>query len=645
MNDFKLKLYLYLAALGCAWSFIWSQLLLPYGLFLLLLLGASWYLHPVIYRNYESSKNILNILIIIYLIFFIFHLSFYSHSFIKSVQHMILFILIIKLSTLYYVKDAYQITLINFIALINALSWNFESYMLYPFLFSFLFIILSLVQLSKYCFINRFEKIEVFGSASEYLNYSLLIMISSIILASMLFAFMPRAKLSYFNPLAMKQYQYIAGFSDVLRLGEAGSIAENRSIVFRAELNKKINREKLYWRGVALDYFDGYQWINSKRGYSIKRGDNLSHYQKEEKNLLIQKFYKLPSNNDYLFYLYPLEGLRAQENFYLFDDNENINSSSLIYEAYSKLTNDFKTELTEEQKRRYLQLPKVHWRIVKLSEKIIENSHEVNDKVDKIIRYLKNNYNYTKELERMQSQDPVYDFLFYFRRGNCEYFASALCLLLRLNSIPCRVVNGFLGGEYNILADYYIVRQSDAHSWVEAYVEREGWKILDATPETYEQISHNPLYSFFININDAINFAWENYVLLYSKSEQRLFISKIKKGFLKNLSSIFRLGEKIKGDVNLPIYYFLLILLIISIFIWFALFLKNMQSIRKDFLFYKIFLLKMRIFGYKKTPFMTPLEFVLRLKGSKYEKKAYELTLKYCQLRYGNNGQINSQYL
>ena len=66
--------------------------------------------------------------------------------------------------------------------------------------------------------------------------------------------------------------------------------------------------------------------------------------------------------------------------------------------------------------------------------------------------------------------DPVEDFLVNRKEGHCEYFASALALLLRSIDIPARMVNGFKGGDWNELAQVMNVRQKHAHSWVEAYI-------------------------------------------------------------------------------------------------------------------------------------------------------------------------------
>src|SRR5258705_2320352 len=73
---------------------------------------------------------------------------------------------------------------------------------------------------------------------------------------------------------------------------------------------------------------------------------------------------------------------------------------------------------------------------------------------------------------RAGGPDPLADFLFHVKAGHCEYFSTAMTVMLRTRGIAARVVNGFLPGEYNEASGAYTVRQSDAHSWVEVYFPR-----------------------------------------------------------------------------------------------------------------------------------------------------------------------------
>ena len=124
--------------------------------------------------------------------------------------------------------------------------------------------------------------------------------------------------------------------------------------------------------------------------------------------------------------------------------------------------------------------------------------------------------------------DPVEDFLVNRKEGHCEYFASALALLLRSIDIPARVVNGFKGGDWNDLTQTMNVRQKHAHSWVEAYVGNEAdrrpiWITLDPTPSTERaaSIAHvGGIAGNFRPLTDLIRHIWVFYIVGYDRDRQ-----------------------------------------------------------------------------------------------------------------------------
>jgi hypothetical protein len=75
----------------------------------------------------------------------------------------------------------------------------------------------------------------------------------------------------------------------------------------------------------------------------------------------------------------------------------------------------------------------------------------------------------------------VDDFLFRTRRGFCGHFASAFVMLMRAGGVPARVVTGYLGGEWNPIGGYLLVRESDAHAWAEVWLRDGGWTRVDPT--------------------------------------------------------------------------------------------------------------------------------------------------------------------
>jgi len=136
--------------------------------------------------------------------------------------------------------------------------------------------------------------------------------------------------------------------------------------------------------------------------------------------------------------------------------------------------------------------------------------------------YLATNYEYTLDLVGRRSERPVEDFLFERRRGHCEYFASAMVLLLRSQGIPARLVTGFLGGEYNPLDGYYLVRHDNAHAWVEAWVDG-AWRGYDPTPAAGRPLLSRD-FSFgrlFGQAWESVEFFWDRSILSYGYREQQ----------------------------------------------------------------------------------------------------------------------------
>lgn len=105
------------------------------------------------------------------------------------------------------------------------------------------------------------------------------------------------------------------------------------------------------------------------------------------------------------------------------------------------------------------------------------------DRIRRTVRFVQNECHYSLDVGKFHSQDPVAEFLFEKKRGYCEYFASAAAVLLRLQGIPCRYVTGFVVQEWNRQGGHFVVREADAHAWIEAYVPGRGWIEVDATPD------------------------------------------------------------------------------------------------------------------------------------------------------------------
>jgi hypothetical protein len=166
----------------------------------------------------------------------------------------------------------------------------------------------------------------------------------------------------------------------------------------------------------------------------------------------------------------------------------------------------------------YLQLPQVDPRIPELAKQITQNARTPFDKALMIESYLRDRFTYTLTLTGRPGDDPLAHFLFETHAGHCEYFASAMTIMMRTLGVPAREVNGFLPGEYNDLAGDYIVRASDAHSWVEVYFPGNEWQVFDPTPAAPENSAS--IITRLGQYADWLEITWSEWVVGYDFAHQ-----------------------------------------------------------------------------------------------------------------------------
>ena len=167
---------------------------------------------------------------------------------------------------------------------------------------------------------------------------------------------------------------------------------------------------------------------------------------------------------------------------------------------------------------------------------------------DVLAKYLSNSGEFAYSLmlpTRDEDADPIEDFVIHNRTGHCEYFASALALMLRSQNIPSRIVMGYKTAEYNHVGKYFQVRQLHAHAWTEAYLEPQqipahlkipghdyshgAWLTLDATPTDAIALlvdEENEIWASIKNIVDHIDLLWHDYMVRYNSKRQQQLIYK-----------------------------------------------------------------------------------------------------------------------
>lgn len=152
---------------------------------------------------------------------------------------------------------------------------------------------------------------------------------------------------------------------------------------------------------------------------------------------------------------------------------------------------------------------------------------ELRDKIDlqiarRIARNLRSQYTYTLDLSDADpSRDGVEDFLFYTRKGHCEYFASAMTVLCRTLGVRAKLVTGFVPEEYNASGGYYIIRGRDAHAWSEIFTPTTDWTPVDPTPPSGRQIHGKTRWAPLKRRWARLEFLWYEKVVGYDTAQRK----------------------------------------------------------------------------------------------------------------------------
>ena len=333
------------------------------------------------------------------------------------------------------------------------------------------------------------------------------------------------------------------GFSESVELGAIGELQRSNEVVMRVRVDdgQTERSRNLRWRGVALDDFTGHGWRKSKGSPSrLFPANERGLFQlgtTEGLHLLTsQTFYVEPIDTPVLFAASRVIAVQGA-----FPDMQRDSEGSLSvagrdqervsYKVFSDTTQPDQELLRldnlvyPDEFQRYLQLPqKLDPRIGQLAQDMIVSAGARNryDQARAIESSLQTNYGYTLDL-KAGGNDPLADFLFRVREGHCEYFATAMAVMMRTQGIATRIVNGFQTGAYNNTADAYTVTQRDAHSWVEVYFpETRAWVAFDPTPAAgLSRDGGTGLTGRLGKYAEALELLWIQYVVSFNNQEQR----------------------------------------------------------------------------------------------------------------------------
>ncbi len=324
----------------------------------------------------------------------------------------------------------------------------------------------------------------------------------------------------------------IAGFSDRVSIGEHGSrIYGNPRIVLRVEFPQGIPDRllDLHWRGRSYDRFDGVRWSRS-RALPPSQAPRQWYRDRWSGPVLEQRIWAAPLDVRAIFGVHPVVELDPEPGIQPLSDNAGDlfywGSASPAYTAFSRTGNP-DAELLRgaeggyvPQARYFLQLPDLDPRIQALADSLTAGLSNRFDKARAVERHL-GSFQYTLELPATAREATLEHFLFERRAGHCEYFSTAMVVLLRAAGVESRNVNGFLGGEWSSFGSYLAVTENQAHSWVEVWFPGFGWVTFDPTPAGAGLGSREASWIWPGRfLFDAIQHRWNKWVLDYNVEAQ-----------------------------------------------------------------------------------------------------------------------------
>ncbi|HBO83556.1 MAG: hypothetical protein A2073_06970 [Deltaproteobacteria bacterium GWC2_42_11] len=632
------------------------------------LLIVCFYLH-LKGRFLSIPKLLWNIFAVLLLIFFIIDYFFISNLLLESASRFLTIIMAAKLFDLKTNRDYLTLYILVFFQLLAASAATASLSFLFVFM---LYIVVGIWALVIF---NLKKDWEENAPQEQPMPRSILgpkffmaaagLAVLSMFLTAILFFIIPRVGTGFLQRKPGEVIK-ISGFSDRVDLGDLGPVKLNERVVMRVGLPEldKAPANSIYFRGIAFDNYDGTSWKQTKRDEIFIERNNAGVFtfrgMSDMGYILKQEILLEPIGTDVIFAASFGAAVSGPLPRRIKIDNQGSiylplqPHTRIEYTAFSVVSQDY-NEMTmpsgsginavPERLALYLQVSEGSESIAELAKMVTMGIGDPRLKAIAVQEFLKKNYRYTLNPEKGEGKTPLDDFLFYSKEGYCEHYSTAMAIMLRTLGIPTRLVTGFLKGEWNRFGGYLLVRQRDAHSWVEVYLpvnsSQWGWLTFDPTPsaesagEVQTPMSVSSLYL------DSIRWRWNRYIVHYTLMDQIALARNIDIRFgsvLHNIRGVFNgvknFRSKLhKTDIAAPIS--LLVILPFFLFVLWKYF-KNKEKTRfKERVprFYVDMLKLLNKKGIRKPAGKTPLEFAAQLNL----KEVRDITDLYLMIRYGKH--------
>lgn len=617
--------------------------------------------------RFHLSERVLTALTLAYIGFYPLDYQWVSREFLPATVHLVFFLAVMRILTASTNRDYLFAAAISLLELLAAavISVQFNFFVWFGFYLLFAVAVLASAEIrgSVACADQVARSSSQRRVGPRLTGLTLSITAGVLFLTAGLFFLLPRSAGAALRHLAAKGY-FLPGFSNEVTLGQIGEIKTRSTPVMHVRFYNKDGRFDTRWRGSTLSEFDGRRWFNPllrSDPVDVPRGGPailVDNEQRRREGLRVPYRVDLqPVSSGTLFFAGLPEVLTVSSPivYRLPGGGYRLGSADpdgVRYDVHAFFGPDPFPVDSLWTRERHLRLPEVDPRIAVLAKELSGGASDLYVAARAVEKRLRTDYAYTLELPKKEAPDPLAHFLFERRRGHCEYFASAMAVMLRTLGIPSRLVTGFLGGAYNPVSGLYVIRASDAHSWVEAWLPGRGWVEFDPTPP--DPRGQNPsLWSQALFYVDAAETFWQDWVISYDLGRQMLLAENMER------SSRFGLNWLTSGRSRasawdwrrlqqyLPWIATALALLALAVWLgpragrWIALrwrvrrVRQGEASVDDATLLYRRFLEILAARGYVKLPSCTPDEFLEELPAAALQGLAAEFTQRYQELRFG----------
>ena len=619
----------------------------------------------------EPPPRVVAALAIGYMGFFPVDYYYVSGTFLSATVHMVFFLAVLKMLTARTPRDYGYLKAIAGVELIAAaiLSSGF-SFLVYLAIFV-LFAIAALAS-GEVRRAAGSQAIVARGGLRAFsrglAGLSICLFAGILLMTAGLFLVLPRTAQAAFERFVPQRYR-LAGFSNTVTLGEIGRIKQSSAPVMHVRSYQGEGFLPVKWRGAALAEFDGKRWFNPPgQEQTVPVEDGLVKVRTATEGAsrgpnVIYQVHLEPLVADTLFFAGTVETINIDVPFLrssrggAFHVPPRFGGRGLNYSAYGFLPNEwaegrYTAQLPGFAFRELLTLPALDPRISALALQMTQGAETPAAKARLLERRLRQDYGYTLELLAQPVDDPLAYFLFERRKGHCEYFASSMAVMLRTLGIPSRVITGFQSGVYNPLTGWQVVRASDAHSWVEAWIEGRGWTTFDPTPFDTSG-SGLGLFTRLSLVSDAVSQFWQDWVMSYDKGRQGALASRMQSaGRRLRFPDFDELASGLKHAARAGMRYavafaVLLALAILALALGPAARKRWKQRLHTRRLargetektdatvLYQNMLDLLEKRGFQKPPWLTPMEFARVLRAPGMAALVGEATAAYNELRFG----------